>query len=94
MHLAAAVIVGAFREACAAEVEAKHGKAEVREGFCCVVDDLVVHRAAPEGVGVGYQGGEGGVGAAGVEQSLEAACGAAEVFNRLHGGLVSRDGGF
>ena len=43
--LAAPFIVGAFTEAGTAKVEAQNRKAEVRERFHCVVDDLVVHCA-------------------------------------------------
>ena len=85
VDFALAVVVGAFGEACAAEVEAEDGEAEVGEGFGGVVDDLVVHSAAAEGVRVGDEGGEGGVVFAGVEEGFEAACGAVEVFYGLDG---------
>jgi hypothetical protein len=48
-----------------------------------VVDDLVVHGAAAEGVGVGDEHGVEGVGVAGVEKGLEAAGGSAEILDGL-----------
>ena len=57
LDLATALVVGAFAQACAAEVEAQHGQTEGREGLGRVVDDLVVHGAAAQRVGVGDQGG-------------------------------------
>jgi hypothetical protein len=56
VDFAAAVVVRAFAQARAAEVEAEDRKADLRESFCRVVDDLVVHGAAAEGVWVGDDG--------------------------------------
>ncbi len=77
--LAAAFVVGALAEAGAAEVEAQGGDAEMGKGLHGVVDDLVVHGAAGGWVGVGDDGGVGGVFEAGVEDGFEAADGAEEV---------------
>lgn len=73
----------AFAEANAAEVEANDRQAEGQEGLHGVVDDLGVHGSAGGRVGVADQGGEGGVGLAGVEESFEFAGGAGEVVDGL-----------
>ena len=79
VYLADAVGVGAFGEAGAAEVEAQDGDAEAGEGLHRVVDDLVVHGAAEERVGMGDEGGVGAVAGSGVEEGFEASGGAVEV---------------
>jgi hypothetical protein len=85
--LAAAVVVGAFAESCAAEVEAEDGQSERVEGLHGVVDDLVVHGATAEGVWMAEQDGVAGVGRAGVEQGFEASGWAGEVFDGADGGV-------
>ena len=86
VHFAATFIVDAFREAGAAEVEAQDGDAEGGEGLGGVVDDPGVHGAAGGGVGVGDEGGVGGVVEASVEDGFEAARGSAEIIDGADGG--------
>ena len=77
--LAEAMVELTLAEADAAEVEAEGGKAEAGEGLGGVVDDLVVHGAAEEGMRVADEGGEGGFGLAGVEQGFEGSGGSVEI---------------
>ena len=74
----------ASAKARAAEIKAHHGEAEVRKGFGGVVDDLVVHGAATQGMGMRDQGSKRGRGLPGVEQRFQVSRGAAKVLNRLH----------
>ena len=80
---AVSVVEEAFAAADAAEVEAEDGQAEAEEGLGGVVDDLGVHGAAGGRVRVADEGGEGGVGLAGVEEGFELAGGAAEIVDGL-----------
>ena len=80
----------AFAEAGAAEVKAQRREAEVREGLGRVVDDLVVHGTAAQRMRVGDERGIERVRCSGVEKSLEAAGGPAEVFDSLDMGAERR----
>ena len=90
VDLAAAFIVHAFAEAGSAEVEAQRGKAEVREGFGRVIDDLVVHGAAAERVRMGDERGIECVRVTGIEERFEVADGTGEVFDGLDVGTEGR----
>ena len=58
------------------------------QGLHGVVDDLIMHGAAEERVGMTDQGRVGGVGLAFIEQCFEAAGGAAEIFDVAQHDLV------
>ena len=91
-YFAPAIIVRAFGQARAAKVEAQHWEAEVRERLGRVINDLVVHRTAAEGMRMSDEGGEGSIRATGIEQGLEATGWTAEVVDGLDGGSVLGNG--
>ena len=74
-----AAVMGAFAETGSAEVEAQHGPALAMEDFHGMVDDLVVHGAAAERVGMADERHVGSVAAAFIEQSFQASCWPAEI---------------
>lgn len=86
--LAAAVVMSAFAEPGAAEVEAEDGKAAELEGFHGVINDLVVHGSSAEGVRVTEEDRVPGVGRAGVEEGLEASGRPSEIVDGADGGGV------
>ena len=79
--LAVAIVVDAFTETNAAEVEAQDGKSEAGEDLHGVVDDLIVQGASAGRVRMADECGKGRVVAAGVEDGFEAAGGAEEVVD-------------
>jgi len=79
---AVTVVMRAFAEAYAAEVEAKDRNAEGREGLHRVIDNFVVHGAAASRMRMADERGVWGVVAASVEERLESAGRTAEIVDR------------
>jgi hypothetical protein len=79
--LAAAVVMGAFAEPGSAKVETQYRETEGLERLHGVIDDLVVHGAAAEGMRVTDERGIGRFRCASVEESLETACRTTEIVD-------------
>lgn len=79
--LTVAVVMHTFAEAGASEVEAENGKVEGLEGLHGVVNNLIVHGAAAQGMGVAYEHRVLRIRSAGVEERFKPACGASQVVN-------------
>ena len=68
-----AIIVNAFAQSGAAEIEAQHGQSESAQGFGGMINDFVVHCAAVQRMWVAHERSVWCARIAGVEQSLEPA---------------------
>ena len=88
-------VMGAVAEAGAAKVETENGKAEAEprlvEDLHGVVDNLVVHCAAAEGMGMADESGKGRVGGAFIEKGFKTASGAMDVEGLQAGRRRIRD---
>lgn len=77
-EFAAAAIVLALAEACAAEVETQHGETKTVQGLHGVEDNFVVQRSAEQGMRMANQRRVSGIFRARIQQGFQAAGGTVE----------------
>ena len=73
VHFADSVVVLTLAETSPAKIETQHGKTKTVQRLHGMKDDLIVQRAAKEGMRMTNDGGVSGIGSSSIEQGFETA---------------------